>query len=100
MNPPVMTLRVSAVRSQNPYGRGGAIFTGAEVDDRGWRVDAKTHYVVKASSQLLKVPVEAGQLWRVTGLSEPNTIVVNGYRLTESTITPDAMTRLFNMGGN
>ncbi|MCB8747008.1 ATP-dependent RecD-like DNA helicase [Rhodoferax sp. U2-2l] len=89
-----MTLRVSAVRSQNPYGRGGAIFTGVEVDDRGWRVDAKTHYVVKASSQLLLAPVEAGQLWRVTGPSKPNTIVINGYRLTESTITPDAMEML------
>lgn len=94
MNAPVVTVRVSAVRSQNPYGRGGAIFTGVEVDDRGWRVDAKTHYVIKASSQLLQAPVECGQLWRVTGQSEPNTIIVNGYRLTESTITPDAMEML------
>ena len=94
MNAPVVTVRVSAVRSQNPYGRGGAIFTGVEVDDRGWRVDAKTHYVIKASSQLLQAPVECGQLWRVAGQSEPNTIIVNGYRLTESTIIPDAMEML------
>jgi len=90
----VVTVRVSAVRSQNPYGRGGAIFTGVEVDDKGWRVDAKTHYVIKASSQLLQALVECGQLWRVTGQSEPNTIIVNGYRLTESTITPDTMEML------
>jgi exodeoxyribonuclease V alpha subunit len=89
-----VTVRVSAVRSQNPHGRGGAIFTGVEVDDKGWRVDAKTHYVIKASSQLLQAPVECGQLWRVAGASEPNTIIVNGYRLTESTITPDAMEML------
>jgi len=90
----VVTVRVSAVRSQNPYGRGGAIFTGVEVDDKGWRVDAKTHYVIKASSQLLQALVECGQLWRVTGQSESNTIIVNGYRLTESTITPDTMEML------
>jgi exodeoxyribonuclease V alpha subunit len=90
----VLTVRVSAVRSQNPYGRGGAIFTGVEVDDKGWRVDAKTHYVIKASSQVLQAPVECGQLWRIAGAPELNTIVVNGYRLTESTITPDAMEML------
>ena len=94
MNAPVVTVRVSAVRSQNPYGRGGAIFTGIEVDDKGWRVDAKTHYVIKASSQLLQAPVECGQLWRIAGPSEPNTIIVNGYRLTESTITAHAMEML------
>ncbi|WPC68320.1 AAA family ATPase [Rhodoferax ferrireducens] len=94
MSAPVVIVRVSAVRSQNPYGRGGAIFTGVEVDDKGWRVDAKTHYVIKASSQLLQAPVESGQLWRVAGVSEPNTIIVNGYQLTESTITPDAMEML------
>ncbi len=94
MNVPVVTVRVSAVRSQNPHGRGGAIFTGVEVDDKGWRVDAKTHYVIKASSQLLQAPVECGQLWRVVGKPEPNTIIVNGFRLTESTITPDAMEML------
>jgi exodeoxyribonuclease V alpha subunit len=35
--------------------------------------------------------IEVGQLWRVTGQAEPNTIVVNGYRLTESTLIPEAM---------
>ena len=94
MNAPVVTVRVSAVRSQNPYGRGGAIFTGVEVDEKGWRVDAKTHYVINASSQVLQATVECGQLWRVTGTPEPNTIIVNGYRLTESTVTPDAMEML------
>lgn len=88
---PSVTVRVSAVRSQNPYGRGGAIFTGIEVDDNGWRRDAKTHYVIKAPGHLLQTEVECGQVWRVAGTPEPNTIVVNGYRLTESTITPEAM---------
>jgi exodeoxyribonuclease V alpha subunit len=94
MNAQVVTVRVSTVRSQNPLGRGGAIFTGIEVDDGGWRVDAKTHFVIKASSQVLKVQVECGQLWRVAGTPELSTIIVNNYRLTESTITPDAMEML------
>jgi exodeoxyribonuclease V alpha subunit len=82
---------VSAVRSQNPYGWGGAIFTGIEVDDKGWRSDAKTHYVIMAPSHLLQTDVECGQWWRVEGTPKPNTIAVNGYRLTEITITPEAM---------
>lgn len=89
-----VTVRVSAVRSQNPYGRGGAIFTGIEVDDKGWRIDAKAHYVIKASSHILQAPVECGQLWRIVGTPESNTIIVNGYRLTEATITPDSMEML------
>ncbi len=91
MSLPSLTVRVSAIRGQNPQGRGGAIFTGVEVGDDGSRVDAKTHLVVKAPHWLLNTSIEVGQLWRVTGKPEPNTIVVNGYRLTESTLTPEAM---------
>lgn len=91
MNPPSLTVRVSAVRSQSPQGRGGAIFTGIEVDASGARRDAKAHLVVKAPHWLLNTEVEVGQLWRVTGEATPNTIVVNGYKLTESTLTPEAM---------
>lgn len=94
MSTPSVTVRVSAVRSQNPYGRGGAIFTGIEVNDKGWRTDAKTHYVIKAPGQLLQAPVECGQLWSIAGTPKPNTIVVNGYRLTENTITPESMEML------
>ena len=91
MSLPSFTVRVSTIRSQNPQGRGGAIFTGVEVGDDGSRIDAKAHLVVKAPHWLLPTSIEVGQLWRVTGKSEPNTIVVNGYRLTESTLTPDEM---------
>lgn len=91
MNPPSFTVRVSAVRSQSAKSRGGAIFTGIEVDDAGTRLDAKAHLVVKAPHWLLNTPVEVGQFWRVTGKAEANTIVVNGYRLTEATLTPEAM---------
>lgn len=86
-----LTLRVSTIRSQNPLGRGGAIFTGVEIDGNGQRVDAKVHLVIKAPHYLLQGKVECGQLWRVTGVAQDNAIVVNGYQLTESTIVPETM---------
>lgn len=86
-----LTLRVSTIRSQNPLGRGGAIFMGVEIDGNGQRVDAKAHVVVKAPHYLLQGSVESGQLWRITGVAADNTIVVNGYRLIESTIVPETM---------
>ena len=91
MSAPSLILRVSAIRSHNPLGRGGAIFTGVEIDVTGQRVDAKAHVVVKAPHYLIQCNVESGQLWRITGVAENNAIVVNGYRLVESTIVPEAM---------
>ncbi len=91
MSLPSFTVRVSAIRSQNPQGRGGAIFTTIEVGEDGSRIDAKTHLVIKAPHGLLNTAIAIGQLWRVTGQPEASTIVVNGYRLTESTLTPEAM---------
>ncbi len=91
MSVPSLTLRVSTIRSQNPLSRGGAIFTGVEIDGHGQRVDAKAHVVVKAPHLLLQGSVESGQLWRITGVAEDNAIVVNGYRMIESTIVPETM---------
>lgn len=91
MSAPSLTLRVGTIRSQNPLGRGGAIFTGVEIDGTGNRVDAKAHVVVKAPHYLLQGIVETGQLWRITGVAEDNAIVVNGYRIIESTIVPETM---------
>ena len=91
MSTPSLTLRASTIRSQNPLGRGGAIFTGVEVDGTGQRIDAKAHVVVKAPHYLLQCNVESGQLWRITGVAEDNAIVVNGYRMVESTIVPETM---------
>jgi exodeoxyribonuclease V alpha subunit len=67
---------------------------GIEVDDNCWRIDAKAYYVIKASSQVLQTFVECGQLWRIAGRPVSNTIVVNGYRLTEATIVPEHMEML------
>jgi exodeoxyribonuclease V alpha subunit len=96
----VLTIRISSIRSQKPNGFGGAIFTGIEVDEKGWRKDATTHYVVNADWHVLPVTVERGQFWRVTGTPVQNTIIVNGYRLTEATIRPQAMELLRPSGDN
>lgn len=84
-------VRVTSIRSVNPQGRGGAFFSGVEVDANGSRTDATASLVVKAPHWLLGGTVEVGQLWKVVGTPEANTIVVNGYRLTEATVTPSAM---------
>ena len=91
MRLPSVTVRVSAIRRQNSQDRGGAIFTGVGVGDDGARIDAKTHLVIKAPHWLFNTAIEVGQFWRVTGKAEPNTVIVNGYRLTESTLTPESM---------
>lgn len=91
MSVPSFTVRVCVVRSQNPQGRGGAIFTAIQIDEYGARLDAKTHLVVKAPHWLLHAPIEVGQFWRVSGETTPNTIIVNGYRLTELTLTAETM---------
>lgn len=64
-----VTLRVTGVRSQNPRGFGGAIFTGVPVDATGSVLDACTYVVVKAAGTALGgTKVERGQWWTVAGL--------------------------------
>ncbi|OYV91360.1 MAG: exonuclease V subunit alpha [Acidiphilium sp. 37-60-79] len=81
-------VRVNALRSSTG---GGAIFVGVEVDANGGRIDAKQHLVVRVARWMIQTPVEPGQVWRVIGTSEQNTIIVNGYKLTESTLTAEHM---------
>ncbi len=88
---PIVTVRVSGIRSQNLKGNGGAIFTGIEVDSQGWRTDAKTHLVIKAPRQILPTRVERGQLWRISGAASTNTIIVNNYKLTELTVDAEEL---------
>ena len=47
--------------------------------------------LVLAPSRLLLTEVQPGQLWRVEGQPEPKTIIVNGFKLTESTIKPTVL---------
>ena len=86
-----LDLRVTTVRAANSHAKGGAVFAAVELDANGHRRDASAHYVILAPSRLLLTEVQPGQVWRVEGVARPNTIVVNGYRLTESTVRPTAM---------
>ena len=78
------TLRIATLRSQNPTGFGGCIFTGTPIDPQGNVLDARTYFVVKASRVVLgHTCVQVGQWWRITGETKQNSLVVNGYQLTE-----------------
>lgn len=80
----VQTLRVATLRSQNPKGFGGCIFTGTPIDAQGNVQDARAYFVVNASKVVLgHTCVQVGQWWRITGDMRQNSLVVNGYQLTE-----------------
>lgn len=81
------TLRVTTIRSQDPRGIGGCIFTGTPIDGQGNVLDARAYYVVRASNRVLgSASVQVGQWWRIAGEPKSNAIVVNGYHLTERQI--------------
>ncbi|OGB71197.1 MAG: hypothetical protein A2486_07060 [Burkholderiales bacterium RIFOXYC12_FULL_65_23] len=81
------TLRVTSIRSQNPRGIGGCIFSAKPIDDQG-RVQAATSYiVVKATASVLGGSrVEPGQWWRVVGEPSRRLLEVNGYQIAETQI--------------
>lgn len=79
-----ITVRVTGVRSQDPRGFGGAIFTGAPIDAVGDVLDACTYVVVKASGVVLGTTrVERGQWWSVSGPITERKTIVNGFELVE-----------------
>lgn len=79
-----VTVRVATVRSQNPRGFGGAIFTGIPVDGTGAVVDAAAYVVVRASRLTLGAArVERGQWWSVRGPVVERQVPVNGFVMTE-----------------
>lgn len=78
------TLRVTAIRSQNPRGFGGCIFTGKAIDDQGRVLNAGSYFVVKANQAALGgAPVQPGQWWKVSGEPSSRFIEVNGYQVAE-----------------
>ena len=82
-----VTLRVTGVRSQNPRGFGGAIFTGVPVDATGSVLDACTYIVVKATRATLGgTKVERGQWWTVAGQLAERRSVVDGFDLVEQQV--------------
>ena len=79
------TLRVTGVRSQNPRGFGGCIFTGKAVDGKGRLVDGSGFWVVRATELTLGgVEVAPGQWWTVRGTPTVRMTEVNGYEITET----------------
>lgn len=83
-------LRVQSVRSQNPLGRGGCIFTGTEINDSGEVLDAKSYFVVKATgAQLGDIRVQPGQWWTVTGKVEIFSRTINGYLIMERQVAAE-----------
>lgn len=81
------TLRVTAIRSQNPRGFGGCIFSAKPIDDQGRVEDAGSYFVVKATGSALGgARVEPGQWWKVAGEPSKRLLEVNGYQVAETQI--------------
>jgi len=81
------TLRVTSIRSQNPRGFGGCIFSAKPIDDRGRVQDATGYFVVKVSGSALGGSrVEPGQWWKVSGEPSKRMLEVNGYQVAETQI--------------
>jgi exodeoxyribonuclease V alpha subunit len=88
-----LTLRVTRLRSQNPRGQGGAIFTGLQIDCTGNVQDAAGYLVVRASNRVLAgVSVEQGQWWDVAGNLRSHAVEVNGYRMIERQVEATSAT--------
>lgn len=81
------TLRVTSIRSQDPRGFGGCIFSAKPIDDHGRVQDASGYFVVKANASALGGSrVEPGQWWKVAGEPTKRLLDVNGYQMVETQI--------------
>ncbi len=78
------TLRVTSIRSQNPKGFGGYIFSGKPIDGEGQVQDAAAYCVVRASGSIMGgAIVQPGQWWKVSGERSRRLLDVNGYQISE-----------------
>jgi exodeoxyribonuclease V alpha subunit len=83
-------LRVINIRSQNPKGFGGCIFTGKEISEDGSVLDAKAYWVAKVNTEALAgTTISKGQWVRIEGISAIRTNEVNGFQYTEQQIDAD-----------
>jgi exodeoxyribonuclease V alpha subunit len=81
------TLRVISIRSQNPHGFGGCIFSGKPIGEQGQVLDAGAYSVVNATAATLGgCLVQPGQWWKVSGEASSRSLDVNGFRLAETQI--------------
>lgn len=77
-------LRVISVRSENPRGFGGCIFSAKAIDLDGHVLDAASYVVVRATRRTLgEARIEPGQWWRVIGLPTQRILDISGYQLAE-----------------
>ena len=80
-------LRITNIRSQDPRGFGGCIFSAKSIDGQGRVQDASGYVVVKATGAALGgTRVEPGQWWKVAGEASKRLLEVDGYRVTETQI--------------
>lgn len=85
-------IRVTSVRSDNPLGRGGAIFYGVAVNEAGSVIDARESFVVVVSGQQLgDTRVQVGQWWRVRGEAIPRSRTISGYHIVEQQVEADEL---------
>lgn len=96
MNQPDKALRrlikVLSIRSQNPMGKGGCIFYGAEIGESGDPISPSKHFVIVVPGRLLPADtVDLGQWWYVQGEVTPFSRVLNGYLKTEHQIEAQAL---------
>lgn len=82
-----LTLQITAIRSQNPRGFGGCIFSGKVIKEAGGAADEAEHVVVSANALTLgEAIVQPGQCWNVSGKRSSRQRDINGYSVTEMQI--------------
>jgi exodeoxyribonuclease V alpha subunit len=92
-------VRVISIRSDNPRGFGGCIFSARPIDPNGNVRDARKHVVVEVSHKVLAgAAVEVGQWWRVTGSSSQFKREVHGFQVTEVQIKAEILISLLPSG--
>lgn len=96
-----LTVRVNTVRTQNPKGFGGCIFTAREIDVlTGVERHADRYLVVNASYKAIAGAfVEVGQWWQLEcGAPETFSRNINGYVIHESQVRPTSALMLHPSG--
>jgi exodeoxyribonuclease V alpha subunit len=82
-----MYVQVTSVRSQDPKGFGGCIFSCKFIEINGDVQDTKAYFVVKATRLVLGgAYVQLGQCWKIRGDVFKRTLTVNGYKVSERQI--------------
>lgn len=84
-----LTVRVATVRKQTP---GRTVFTGKELDAEGRVVDGRAYVLVTAPQSVFGTLVEPGQWWTLEGDTASRDVEVNGFRLTEISLTAKTAT--------